>query len=133
MVGGKRRARTVGASSAFSPCMPLTMDSQINEVLDTYLLDPSWIGDPLRHNPDLPALAKSLRALPVYADMGCALLIRPTGQILSVHSNQAWDEHAAHELVSDPFWVHMALTSCETRFPSLSNVVRLWMAPRPPA
>jgi hypothetical protein len=36
-------------------------------------------------------VARHLQALPVYVDIGGALLLRPDGTVLEVHSNQSWD------------------------------------------
>lgn len=74
------------------------VDGEIASVLAAYLLDPSLIGPILRDNEDLPVLARAFGALPVYADIGGALLIRPSGEVLFVHSNQAWDAAAEVEV-----------------------------------
>jgi hypothetical protein len=100
------------------------VDQEISVVLAAYLRDPSLIGPILENNEDLPVLALTFNALPVYADIGGALLVRPSGEVLLVHSNQAWDAAAKAEVVSDEKWIGVAFTSCAQRFPSLLETSR---------
>jgi hypothetical protein len=86
--------------------------------LDTYLQDPSSLG----LTSDLAILAQAHNALPVYADMGGALLIRSTGEVLLVHSNQEWTASAESSVVTDAQWIAVAYTACEKRFPPLRGL-----------
>jgi hypothetical protein len=101
-----------------------SIDSDISAALAAYLDDHSLIGPVLDKNADLPVLARKFRALPVYADIGGALLIRPNGEVLLVHSDQIWDETAQSEVETDKQWLLVAYTSCAQRFPSLHQVAR---------
>jgi hypothetical protein len=100
------------------------VDQEISAVLAAYLSDPSLIGAVLENNEDLPVLARTLKALPVYADIGGALLLRPSGEVLFVHSNQVWDASAEVEIERREKWVGEAYSSCARRFPSLGEAVR---------
>jgi hypothetical protein len=91
----------------------------IRSAFRSYLEDPAALG----LTTDLAVLAEALDALPVYADIGGAILIRPSGEVLLVHSNQAWDATASHEVQSDPYWRRVAFDSCVERFPLLRAVV----------
>jgi len=100
------------------------VDQEISTVLAAYLRDPSLIGPILENNEDLPVLARAFNALPVYADIGGALLVRPSGEVLLVHSNQVWDAGAKAEVVRDAKWIGEAFSSCARRFPSLQETAR---------
>jgi hypothetical protein len=100
------------------------VDQEIGAVLAAYLTDPSLIGAILKNNEDLPVLARAFNALPVSADIGGALLVRPSGEVLFVHSNQVWDASAEVEVERREEWVAEAYSSCARRFPSLSETVR---------
>jgi hypothetical protein len=100
------------------------VDQEIRTVLAAYLRNPSLIGPILKNNKDLPVLARTFNALPVYADTGGALLVRPSGEVLLVHSNQVWDEDAEAEVVDSDRWVYEAYNACARRFPSLRDAAR---------
>ena len=95
------------------------VEARIVEALATYLKDPSKLG----LTTDLAVLARGLVALPVYADMGGALLVRPSGDVLVVHSNQEWTERAEFEVVDDPVWISRAYDACAQRFPQLASAI----------
>lgn len=101
-----------------------SINSDITAVLTAYLNDHSLIGPVLERNDDLPILARKFHALPVYADMGGALLIRLNGEVLVVHSNQAWDETSQSEVETNEQWLRVAYLSCARRFPELQQVVQ---------
>ena len=86
-----------------------------------YLANPGRIG----LTTDLAALAKRFHALPTYADMGGALLVRCDGTVLVVHSNQAWDETSDLEFEeeTDPFWVDIAYKTGAEKHPRAENVL----------
>ncbi|MGH9870579.1 MAG: hypothetical protein ACREAA_20775 [Candidatus Polarisedimenticolia bacterium] len=90
---------------------------EIQRVIRAYLEDPAILrGLTL----DLVSLARRFDALPVSADMGGALLIRPSGEVILVHSNQPWGLESEHEVVTDPGWRTIAFVEAGERFPSLS-------------
>ena len=93
-------------------------DAAFRSALSSYLKDPASLGLAT----DLAVLAEALGALPVYADIGGAMLIRPSGEVLLVHSNQTWDAASSFEVQSDPHWRRIAFDSCVERFPSLRAV-----------
>jgi hypothetical protein len=101
-----------------------TVDQEIKAVLAAYLQDPSLVGAILENNEDLRVLARTFDALPVYADLGGALLMRPSGEVLFVHSNQLWDGSAEVEVERREEWVGEAYRSCARRFPSLGEAIR---------
>jgi hypothetical protein len=94
-------------------------EAKIRQALAEYLKDPSKLG----LDPDLHALARGLSALPVYEDMGGALLVRPSGEVLVVHSNQDWTEKAEFEVVTDPEWIAHSYDSCVRRYPKLKDAI----------
>ena len=77
-----------------------------------------WLNDP--HLPDLAGLARNLEALPVYADMGAALLIRPDGTVISASTDQPWDETATASLETRSEWVQVAHLEAARRHAALT-------------
>lgn len=77
----------------------------------------TWLDAP--HLPNLVPLARRLGALPVYADMGAALLLGPTGDVISVSTDQAWDENAATSIETQSEWVLIARLEAARRHDSL--------------
>ena len=100
------------------------VQSEIRAVLAEYLRDPTALG----LTTDLAVLAREFDALPVYADMGGALLIRANGEVLSVHSNQAWDETAEFEVEASAERLRTAWQSCAQRYPALRAVAEMYHA-----
>lgn len=94
--------------------------TQVRAALAAYLSDPTQLG----LTTDLAVLARSLEALPVYADLGGALLIRPSGEVLLVHSDQPWDATSKFEVEARPEWRRLAFEACSRRFPALDDVMR---------
>jgi hypothetical protein len=99
-------------------------EARIRQVLAEYLQDPRKLG----LDPDLHVLARGLSALPVYEDMGGVLLIRPSGEVLVVHSNQEWTEKAEFEVVTDSEWISHAYDSCVRRYPKLKGAIEAFMS-----
>ena len=62
-------------------------------------------------------LARAFNALPVYADIRTALLVRSDGTVLAVNSNQVWDESSEYEEVSDPIRLRIAYQQGAERHP----------------
>ena len=75
----------------------------------------------------LKPLAQCFHALPVYADIGGALLIRQDGEVLVVHSNQSWEPKSEREIeaeiVKDAKWVQPAYECCWKDHPELRPVL----------
>ena len=96
-------------------------ESEIRAAIATYLKDPSTLD----LTSELASLARSLDALPIYADLGGALLIRPNGEVLEVHSNQSWTSEVPEcRVVSDPEWIAHAYDKCMLRYPQLRNTIK---------
>jgi hypothetical protein len=92
----------------------------IREAIASYLKNPSQ----LELAEELVSLARALDALPVYADMGAALLIRPTGEVLSVSSDESWTVPAPkYKVVTDPTWIERAYDKCALRYPRLRDTI----------
>jgi hypothetical protein len=72
--------------------------------VSAYLADPDMLG----LTNDLAVLARTLNALPVCSDIGGALLIKPSGEVLCVHSDQAWNEASHYRAETDPAWIDLA-------------------------
>jgi hypothetical protein len=90
-------------------------ESAVRTEIDRYLSDPQASSLAT----DLAAVARRATALPVYADMGGALLLAASGQILYVTSDQPWDENATWTLEADPRWTIVArIAACE-QYPRL--------------
>jgi hypothetical protein len=94
-------------------------EAKIRAALAEYLKDPTKVA----LDPELVVLARALGALPVYADMGGALLVRPAGEVLVVHSNQEWTEKAEYEVVVDPEWIAHSYECCVRHFPQLQDAI----------
>ncbi len=94
-------------------------ETEIRRALAEYLQDPTKAD----LDPELVVLARGLSALPVYADMGGVLLLRPSGEVLVVHSNQEWTEKAEYEEVGDPEWISHAYRCCVRLYPRLKAAV----------
>ena len=92
---------------------------KVREALAEYLQDPTKVG----LDTELVVLARALSALPVYEDMGGVLLIRPSGEVLVVHSNQEWTDRAECEVVTDAEWISHAYDSCIQRYPKLQEAI----------
>ena len=103
--------------------MPRPTSAQFREALlqalDDYLEDPSSLGLTI----DLAILARAHMALPVRADMGGALLMRASGEIVFVHSNQDWTATSEYSVVTDPQLISVAYTACELRYPKLYELL----------
>jgi hypothetical protein len=87
--------------------------------LDTYLQNPAS----LELTSDLAILARVHTALPVYADIGGALLIRPTGEVLLFHSNQEWTATSESSIVTEARWIAVAYVAGEKRYPALRGLL----------
>jgi hypothetical protein len=98
---------------------PDNIEAEILGALAEYLKDPRKPG----LDPELAVLARGLCALPVHADMGGALLLRPSGDVLIVNSNEEWTEKADYEVVTDPKSISRAYDSCARRYPKLQRVI----------
>jgi hypothetical protein len=93
-----------------------SIETEILSALAEYLQDPRKPG----LDPELAVLARGLCALPVYADMGGALLLRPSGDVLIVNSNEEWTDY---EVVTDPESISRAYDSCARRYPKLQRLI----------
>jgi hypothetical protein len=96
-----------------------SVETEILAALAEYLKDPRKVG----LDTELAVLARGLCALPLYADMGGVLLIRPSGDVLMVNSNEEWTEKAEYEVVTDPQWISRAYDFCARRYPRLQRVI----------
>jgi hypothetical protein len=97
-----------------------SVEAQIRNAIAAYLSDPSQLGLTV----ELASLARTLKALPVYADMGGALLIRPDGQVLEVSSDVSWtDPSPPFRVVSDSASINQAYDRCAERFPRLQATI----------
>ena len=96
-----------------------SQEQAIRSAINAYLDDPSAI----ELTTDLAVLAISFDALPVYADIGAALLVRVNGSVMSVHTNQVWDEDAEWEEVDDPSWLRIAYERGAERHPIAREVL----------
>jgi len=103
----------------------LDTDTSIRAAIDSYLQDPSQLG----LTTELASLARHLVALPVYADMGAALLIRPNGDVLEVSTDQSWaDPKPISRVVTDSDTIALAYDKCVMRFPHLRTTIDLLKA-----
>jgi hypothetical protein len=97
---------------------PQFRDALVRE-LEVYLQNPSAIG----LTSDLEILARTHSALPVRADMGGALFLRSTGEVLFIHSNQEWTAASECSVVNDAELIAVAYTACENRYPNLRDLL----------
>ena len=97
-----------------------SQEQAIRSAIKAYLDDPSSI----ELTTDLAVLASSFDALPVYADIGRALLVRVDGSVMSVHTNQVWDDAAEWEEVDDPSWLRIAYETGAERHPIAREVLQ---------
>ena len=85
--------------------------------LDGFLISEAW-------DPRVRALAGRLRALPLYADMRSCILIRPSGELLEVDSNQDWSgEVSARAATLDTAWRRRVLRAGILKYPELQDVL----------
>jgi hypothetical protein len=95
-------------------------EAEVLDAIAVYLKDPASLG----LTTDLAVLARTLNALPVYADVGGALLIRPSGEVLEVGSDQSWASASLDfSVVVDPKWISLAYDKCALRYPSLRHTI----------
>ena len=90
------------------------MSRRIEERIDAFIASQEWL-------PDMRDIAAQLRALPLYADMGGCIALRPDGEVLLVE----WDgpmKGARHVL--DAVWSEYVLRSGAGRYPKLAEVWR---------
>ena len=76
---------------------------------------------------DHRALAVRLHALPLYADMGGCIAIRPDGDVIFVDIDQDWTDPERSDL--DPDWRTVALAVGSWTYPALATL----LPPRGPA
>ena len=85
--------------------------------LDGFLISEAW-------DPRVRTLAGRLRALPLYADMRSCILIRPSGELLEVDSNQDWSgEVSARAATLDTAWRRRVLRAGILKYPELQDVL----------
>jgi hypothetical protein len=97
-----------------------SQERKIRSAIKAYLDDPSSID----LTTDLAVLARAFDALPVYADIGRALLVRVDGSVMSVHTNQVWDDAAEWEKVDDPSWLRIAYEAGAERHPIARDILQ---------
>lgn len=72
---------------------------------------------------ELRTLAATLQALPLHADAGACIAIRPDGELVSVHANQPWTGPVEWTLDVEPQWRAVALVrGCEA-YPELAELL----------
>ena len=85
--------------------------------LDGFLISEAW-------DPRVRALAGRLRALPLYADMRSCILIRPSGELLEVDSDQDWStDLSVRPAGLDMAWRRRVLRAGVLKFPELQDVL----------
>ena len=85
--------------------------------LDAFLTSEAW-------DPTVRALAGHLRALPLYADMGACILLRPSGELLEVGTDQDWSgEVSASAAELDTEWRRRVLRAGVLKFPALQDAI----------
>jgi hypothetical protein len=85
--------------------------------LAAFLASDAW-------DPAVRALARRLRALPLYADMGACILLRPSGELLEVGTDQDWSgEVSASAAVLDAGWRTRVLRAGVLKFPALQDAI----------
>lgn len=88
---------------------------EIQLVVDAYAVAPETHAFP----GELAQVAAKAKAIPVYADIGGALLLDSMGRILSVSTNEPWNASTEVEEETDENWRAVALVSAAERYPSL--------------
>jgi hypothetical protein len=76
-----------------------------------------WLEAP--HLPDLVPVARKLQALPVYADIGAALLVTLSGEVVAVSTDRPWDANAVASHDVGPEWARLAHLEASRRHPTL--------------
>jgi hypothetical protein len=77
---------------------------------------------------DYRSIATHHAALPIYADIGGCIALKPTGEWLFFHSNQRWDPPEEVEPMNDNEWRVVALLAAREKYPELAEMI-----PRRPA
>ena len=87
--------------------------------LDVFLASEAW-------EPSVRALAGRLRALPLYADMGACILLRPSGELLEVGTDQDWSGEVSPSAAElDTIWRGRVLRAGVTKYPELQDVLEI--------
>ena len=90
---------------------------RLEACLDAFLASDAW-------DPRVRALAGRLRALPIYADMSAFILIRPSGELLEVDSDQDWStDLSVRPAGLDMAWRRRVLRAGVLKFPELQDVL----------
>ena len=97
-----------------------THQQHIRDAISSYLANPSQLS----LTQDLIEIVTRFDALPTYADMGAALLVKPNGIVLAVHSNQKWDARATSSIENDIKWKRVAYEKGAERFPNAATAFR---------
>ena len=85
--------------------------------LDVFLTSEAW-------EPSVRALAGGLRALPLYADMGACILLRPSGELLEVGTDQDWSGAVSASAANlDAGWRGRVLRAGALKYPELQDVL----------
>ncbi len=93
------------------------LSKRIEARLAAFLTSEAW-------DPSVRALAGRLRALPLYADMGACILLRPSGELLEVGTDQDWSgEVSASAAELDAEWRPRVLRAGVVKYPELEDVL----------
>jgi len=90
---------------------------RLEACLDGFLASGAW-------DQRVRALAGRIRALPLYADMSAFILIRPSGELVEVDSDQDWSgEVSARPATLDGAWRRRVLRAGILKYPELQDVL----------
>ena len=90
---------------------------RLEACLDGFLASGAW-------DPRVRALAGRIRALPLYADMSAFILIRPSGELVEVDSDQDWStDLSVRPAGLDMAWRRRVLRAGVLKFPELQDVL----------
>ena len=77
-----------------------------------------WLGSP-PNDPEFVEVVRASGALPVYADMGGTLFLRPDGEILVLEH----DSRDAPQIEADPGWRMTAVVVGAEKYPELGRLL----------
>lgn len=90
----------------------------VRMALEAYLASPGAAELPEEVRP----VARGLGALPLYVDIGGALLLRPDGTLLEVHSNQSWADEVESRVLDGPRDLMLARVAAAHAWPALASL-----------
>ena len=79
----------------------------------------AYIADHAETHPEIATFVATLEALPLYADWGGGVAMRPDGELIGF----LWDEPQSIKMETDPHLRFLALVTGSERYPELASLL----------